>query len=83
MIRDKPNNTVRIGSDTLGKMIDRVNSHHDSGRLDGLLVVAKLKDGTFECGWSDSVGFAERIGLAECLKADMIRTVSCPFEQGG
>ena len=72
-------NVVRIG--TGGDLIDRLVKHYNNDDLQGVMIISRLKDGTFETSWTDTIGFCERIGLAECLKQNMMIKAVCPFEQ--
>jgi len=62
--------------DTIGQQIDRLNRHHQDANIEGVIIIVKLKDGSFETGWTGATNFLERIGLVESCKQDMIFAAS-------
>ena len=61
----KEDNVLRMG--VMGKIINSMVKRYQEDTIQGLMVVAKLYDGTFETAWTN-MNYIEKIGLAECLK---------------
>ena len=61
-------NVLRIG--VMGKIINSMVKRYQEDTIQGLMVVAKLNDGTFETAWTN-MNYIEKIGLAECLKENI------------
>ena len=64
----KEDNVLRIG--VMGKIINMMIKRYQENTIQGLMVVAKLNDGTFETAWTN-MNYIEKIGLAECLKENI------------
>lgn len=61
-------NVLRIG--VMGRIINSMIKRYQENKIQGLMVVAKLNDGTFETAWTN-MNYIEKIGLAECLKENI------------
>ena len=64
----KEDNVLRMG--VMGKIINSMIKRYQENTIQGLMVVAKLDDGTFETAWTN-MNYVEKIGLAECLKENI------------
>ena len=61
-------NILRMG--VTGRIINSMIKRYQENIIQGLMVVAKLNDGTFETAWTN-MNYVEKIGLAECLKENI------------
>ncbi|MBP2629880.1 MAG: hypothetical protein H6Q70_508 [Firmicutes bacterium] len=58
-----PNNSQEIA--------DMVNQKISKGTIEGLAVVIKNKDGTFEIRWDKKLNYLDLIGMLETAKQDI------------
>lgn len=74
---DTSRNIVRFGQN--GEAIDRLVEEYERDNVEGLAIVFKGKDGILRTFWSEKLNFLERVGMAECLKCDMVINATCPL----
>lgn len=54
--------------DEIGQLIEKTRKAHETGAIQGIIVITVSYDGTLQAVCSDNLSYLERIGLMEVAK---------------
>jgi hypothetical protein len=62
---------LTLNNNGTSNLVHRLLELYHDGEIEGLVVGVKLKSGEFTCGFTDSISFLEKLGLAQAIINDV------------